>query len=256
MTPKTLPVVEIFGPTLQGEGAHAGETAHFVRFGGCDFRCVWCDTPHAVLPAEVRANKQDLTALEVAERVHTLGPARWIVLTGGNPALHDLKELIKRLHCFGFKVALETQATRYKEWMLDIDSLCLSPKPPSSGMGLHWETLDHILKARRPSASLGDRVGFDTYLKVVIFTESDYKYTKDVHLVHPTVPMFLSTGNDAGRTVDNPTRQDTRTVEEVASDLLEGSRDLVEKVLGDPNFVNVTVQSQYHVLLWGNKQGV
>ena len=49
-----LPVVEIFGPTIQGEGAEAGIPTHFVRVGGCDFRCSWCDTMYAVDPEIVR----------------------------------------------------------------------------------------------------------------------------------------------------------------------------------------------------------
>ena len=60
--PSTFPVVEIFGPTVQGEGPDAGVPAYFVRFGGCDFRCSWCDSMHAVDPAEVRANAERLTA--------------------------------------------------------------------------------------------------------------------------------------------------------------------------------------------------
>lgn len=53
---KTLPVIEIFGPTVQGEGAEAGVPTHFLRLGGCDYRCAWCDTMYAVDPATVRAS--------------------------------------------------------------------------------------------------------------------------------------------------------------------------------------------------------
>ena len=47
-------VVEVFGPTVQGEGPYAGRVCHFLRLGGCDYRCSWCDTPYAVDPAQVR----------------------------------------------------------------------------------------------------------------------------------------------------------------------------------------------------------
>lgn len=53
---KKFPVVELFGPTIQGEGAVAGQFSHFVRFGGCPRRCSWCDSMHAVLPEEVQKN--------------------------------------------------------------------------------------------------------------------------------------------------------------------------------------------------------
>src|SRR5262245_60899791 len=54
------PVIEIFGPTVQGEGVDQGVVSHFVRFGGCDFRCDWCDTPYAVVPKEVKANSDKM----------------------------------------------------------------------------------------------------------------------------------------------------------------------------------------------------
>src|SRR4051812_46730356 len=62
---RTHPVIEIFGPTIQGEGAEAGLPTHFVRFGGCDYRCVWCDTMYAVDPAIVRSTSRRLTTDEI-----------------------------------------------------------------------------------------------------------------------------------------------------------------------------------------------
>ena len=55
-----MKVVETFGPTIQGEGPYAGRVCHFVRFGGCDYRCTWCDSMHAVDPGLVRI-ADDLT---------------------------------------------------------------------------------------------------------------------------------------------------------------------------------------------------
>ena len=66
---KTFPVIEIFGPTIQGEGAEAGLPTHFVRFGGCDYRCSWCDTMYAVDPAVVRATPSALSVDEIVERL-------------------------------------------------------------------------------------------------------------------------------------------------------------------------------------------
>jgi hypothetical protein len=66
---KLIPVVEIFGPTIQGEGAEAGMATHFVRVGGCDFRCSWCDTMYAVDPEVVRATAEKLSSQEIVGRV-------------------------------------------------------------------------------------------------------------------------------------------------------------------------------------------
>src|SRR3954449_11904275 len=88
---RTFPVIEIFGPTIQGEGAEAGLPTHFVRLGGCDYRCAWCDTMYAVDPRTVRARSESLPATEIVGRLHELGGhPEWVTLSGGNPALHHL----------------------------------------------------------------------------------------------------------------------------------------------------------------------
>src|SRR3954469_14267843 len=101
------PVIEIFGPTIQGEGAEAGLATHFVRLGGCDSRCSWRDTMYAVDPATVRATSEPLLAAEIVERLERLeGRPEWVTLSGGNPALHRLDALVERLQDAGFKVAV------------------------------------------------------------------------------------------------------------------------------------------------------
>src|SRR5579864_7525809 len=92
-----FPVVEIFGPTLQGEGPDMGRPAYFVRLGGCDYRCTWCDSMYAVDPGQVRLAAR-LTEPQILARIKALaaGP-NLVILTGGNPALHDLDGLIEML---------------------------------------------------------------------------------------------------------------------------------------------------------------
>src|SRR3954471_18698653 len=100
---RTFPVIEIFGPTIQGEGAEAGLPTHFVRLGGCDFRCSWCDTMYAVDPAAVRANSVRMSTDEIVDQIAALeGSPGWVTLSGGNPALHHFGPLVDSLQATGY----------------------------------------------------------------------------------------------------------------------------------------------------------
>jgi 7-carboxy-7-deazaguanine synthase len=252
MKPKRHPVTEIFGPTVQGEGVDQGLPVHFIRLGGCDYRCTWCDTPHAVLPARVREAPW-LVAEEIVDRVLALGGApTWVVISGGNPALHRIEELIDRLHAVAFRVAVETQGTRWPVWLESCDRLCLSPKGPSSGMAAGRDVDVNLARASDANHRLGPGWAF---VKVVVFDDADYEFARRIHEQAPALPFFLSAGNDAGQTVASPDRIDHRSQAEIRADLLERSRWLVERVVQDPAMRDVQVQSQYHVLMWGNERG-
>jgi 7-carboxy-7-deazaguanine synthase len=247
---KKLPVTEIFGPTIQGEGALQGVPAYFLRFGGCDYRCEWCDSPHAVLPQAVRQNKR-MTPDEICDTLSALTPGpRWIVITGGNPALHDLSDVLSGLHDRRFRIAIETQGSKYKAWLESCESICVSPKPPSAGMSMNVveSNLDRFCQR------------FDTrdprvFFKVVVFDQADYEWARTLHQRFKWVPMFLSAGNDAGRTVANPDRVDERTLDQIQRDLLSRARWLTNYTMVDVAMQDVRVQTQMHVLYWGNERG-
>ena len=260
---KRYPVAEIFGPTIQGEGVDQGVPCHFIRFGGCDFRCEWCDTPHAVLPQAVKHNDR-LTEDEIIERLSSLtrGPS-WVVISGGNPALHDLAGVVTRLKHEGFKVAVETQGTKWKPWLTQVNRLCISPKPPSSGMKYTKQDLGDFLTKTfdHMGGSRFYQVDGPVFVKVVVFDDADFNFAKEMYL-HINelsggigLPFFLSAGNDAGATVGNPSRKDDRTTNQVRSDLADKTRWLVNRVMVDPVLDDVRVQSQFHVFLWGNELG-
>jgi len=245
---KKYPVTEIFGPTVQGEGEHQGKPAYFIRFGGCDYRCEWCDTPHAVLPQAVRAAER-LDAFEIVERLRSLPPGPgWVVITGGNPALHELGALVNALQEHNYKVSVETQGSQWKEWLRDCDSICVSPKPPSSGMSTNKteQSLSDFIKEAQ---------GTNYFLKIVVFDHADYEWAKKIHKGYFFAPMYLSAGNDAGKTVGRPDRVDNRGTREVVNDLLERARWLTNRVMVDSAMMDVQVQAQYHVLMWGNEIG-
>ncbi len=102
---RKLPLVEDFY-TIQGEGFHAGKPAYFIRLGGCDVGCRWCDAkytwnPRLYPPTDVRT---------VIDRA-TACPAQAIVITGGEPLLYPLGVLTETLHAKGLEIFLETSGT-------------------------------------------------------------------------------------------------------------------------------------------------
>lgn len=233
-TMSKIVVSEIFGITIQGEGALTGRPTVFVRTGACDYRCHWCDTLYAVLP-EHRNEWQSMTTEEVFTKIQRCSPSSILVtLSGGNPAIQPLGDLISLGHAHGYTFALETQGSIFQHWMKKLDFLILSPKPPSSRMETKWGQLERCLN-----------VPTTIYFKVVIFDEKDYTYAQEVHSRYPDVPMYLQVGNP------NPPQVGEFDMQRV----LEKMRWLVEKVTQD-HWNDVVILPQLHTFLWGNKQGV
>lgn len=115
-----LPLVEDFY-TIQGEGFHAGKPAYFIRLGGCDVGCRWCDAK-----ATWNANLYPPTPItEIIERAAAC-PAQAIVITGGEPTLYPLEPLTKALKARGLEIFIETSGTHPLSG--SIDWICLSPK--------------------------------------------------------------------------------------------------------------------------------
>jgi 7-carboxy-7-deazaguanine synthase len=248
---KKFRVAEIFGPTIQGEGRHVGVPCYFIRFGGCDYRCVWCDSPHAVLPGLV-AELPAKTEMEIVDEVNALpGRARWIVYSGGNPALLDLELLSSYLLGSGYSVMMETQGTVWWDWIYGLDEICVSPKPPSSQNPTKYNITANFLSHFAEDSE--NRV----YLKVPIFDDVDYAYARDLHEAFPPYEMFLSVGNvdPTLPTVGNPTPQYKATLRDTQTIVLNKTRWLMEKVANDPAMRDTRVFAQQHVLAWGNQRG-
>ena len=238
---KTFPVIEVFGPTIQGEGAEAGRPCYFVRFGGCDYRCSWCDTMYAVEPEEVRRNAQELATEEIAERVGDLGGgAEWVVLSGGNPALHELGPLVEALHERGLLVAVETQGSIWREWLGSVDRLTVSPKPPSSNMASasHRQGLGRFMAE---ALKHGDRY---LVLKIVCFEEADLRWAREIAATWATPDLHLSAGTPV------PSPADLRGA------LGDRYRWLCERVAADAELGRARVLPQLHVIAWGDERGV
>lgn len=145
-----LPVMEHFY-TLQGEGFHQGKAAYFIRLAGCDVGCTWCDVKES-WDAE-KYLKYEIATLK-AEVKKT--PAEIVVITGGEPLMHDLTELTKELQQEGFKTHLETSGAYplSGSW----DWICLSPK-----------------KFKSPLPELLPKAN---ELKIIVFNKSDFDWAE------------------------------------------------------------------------------
>ena len=188
---RRLPVMEIFGPTVQGEGSVIGRKTMFVRTAGCDYQCSWCDSAFT-WDGTGKGDIRMLTAAEILAGLRDVGGDTFshVTISGGNPALLPrLNELTQLLHTNGISIALETQGSLWQDWFLEIDELTLSPKPPSSGMTTDWDKLDTIVQ------KLADhKQNFS--LKVLVFDEQDMQFENDVHKRYSADPFFLQSGND------------------------------------------------------------
>jgi organic radical activating enzyme len=115
-----LPLMEAFY-SIQGEGYHQGSPAYFIRIGGCDVGCVWCDVKES-WPAD--AHPQTAVS-EIVEGVRHSGADK-VIITGGEPLMHDLTELTLRLKALPVSVHLETSGAYPVSGVWDW--VCLSPK--------------------------------------------------------------------------------------------------------------------------------
>jgi 7-carboxy-7-deazaguanine synthase len=242
MSKNLIPVLEIFGPTIQGEGMVIGQKTMFVRTAGCDYSCSWCDSAFT-WDGSAKDEIRLMNSHDILNELHEVGKDTFqhVTISGGNPALiKQLDEFIDLLHEKEIKVALETQGSKWQEWFLKIDDLTLSPKPPSSNMHTDWEVLDQIVQ----KLSLFKR---SFSLKVVVFDDMDLKYAIQVHQRYPDISMYLQVGNDDLKESDT---------ERVLARLLKRYEWLVGEVMNSSELKQVRVLPQLHAWLWGNKRGV
>ncbi|PVX52493.1 organic radical activating enzyme [Balneicella halophila] len=117
---KALPLVEEFY-TIQGEGFHTGKAAYFIRIGGCDIGCRWCDS-------KITWSAAMHGAKSIEDIVHKVlaTPAKSVVVTGGEPTLYNLNPLTSLLKKHQVKTFLETSGAY--DISGDWDWICLSPK--------------------------------------------------------------------------------------------------------------------------------
>ena len=138
--------------TLQGEGAYNGQAAYFIRLGGCDVGCVWCDVKESW-----DVDKHPRRPVEELVREAAAFPGRIAVITGGEPLMHDLAPLTTALRAAGFRTHIETSGAHplSGEW----HHICLSPKKFKAPLpGIHQQAHE---------------------LKVVVFNKHDLQWAEE-----------------------------------------------------------------------------
>lgn len=238
--------MEIFGPVIQGEGIMAGQQTIFIRFGGCDYRCSWCDSLHSVLPEEVKKGRTFMTVPEICKKVLELAGGKAtgysITLSGGNPAMHDLELLVRELRLIGFIIACETQGTIWPSWFNDLDVLTLSPKPPSAG-----NVTDIDVKFLSSLSGVEGEV--DVCVKIVIFTEDDFYYARDAyHVLHEHMDDFIFY-------LQPGTPTDTQGLVEIQGTVLERTAKIIDMLVADGSMPTARVLPQVHALIYGHERG-
>ena len=160
----SLPLMEAFY-TIQGEGFYQGSAAYFIRLGGCDVGCHWCDVKESW-----EATLHPLTSVTTMAEEAAKHPSQIAVVTGGEPLMYDLSELCKELKKRGLRTHIETSGAYQVsgEW----DWFCLSPKK------FKEPTLDSCRNAHE--------------LKAIIYNTSDFAFAeKYKNLVSPNCKLFL-----------------------------------------------------------------
>lgn len=146
----SLPVMEQF-LTLQGEGRYTGHSAYFIRLGGCDVGCVWCDVKESWdMEKHPKINIDTL----VNNAVESKSPI--VVVTGGEPLMHDLNELTNQMIARGIRTHIETSGSH-----------------PVSG-NWNWITLSPK-KFKEP---LPEVVGLADELKIIVYNKSDFEWAE------------------------------------------------------------------------------
>ena len=159
-----LPVMESFY-TIQGEGFYQGRAAYFIRLGGCDVGCVWCDVKESW-----DASKHPQVNIDELVKQVKSTPAELVVVTGGEPLLHNLTTLTNKLQAAGLQTNIETSGSSplTGSW----DWICLSPK--------------------KFKAPLPEVVPFANELKIIVFNKTDFKWGEEFAAqVSPNCKLYL-----------------------------------------------------------------
>jgi organic radical activating enzyme len=156
--------------TLQGEGAHQGRAAYFIRLGGCDVGCTWCDVKDSWDASKHPVYTVDEIIAKAEAEINNPSAKKLAVITGGEPLLHQLDALTASLQAKGFETNMET-----------------SGSSPLSG---HWNWI--CLSPKKFKQPLPEIVPLAHELKVVVFNKHDFEWAESfAKQVSPTCKLYL-----------------------------------------------------------------
>ncbi len=159
-----LPLMEEFY-TIQGEGFHSGKSAYFIRIGGCDVGCHWCDVKESW-----DASLHPLTLVDTIVENANKFPAKAVVVTGGEPSMYNLEYITRQLINKGIKTFIETSGTYLLTGIWDW--VCLSPKKTSPTLMINYAKANE--------------------LKIIIHTKNDFEWAeKNAEHVPEVCKLFL-----------------------------------------------------------------
>jgi organic radical activating enzyme len=226
-----LPLSEVFG-SLQGEGPHAGKAVTFIRLGGCNLSCTWCDTPYTWDAKRYRLKDENpMTA--VAEIVERTAPGAPVVITGGEPLMHQgrpaWQELLGGLARRECEIHIETNGTLAPNDVTRtyVDHYTVSPKLTNAG-------------AHKPGQDPTIAPGWDSHVAPVIF-----KFVC-TDVADAVVAVHVADGYGMPRT---------------AVWLMPEGRDTDTLLSRWPAIANLAVRlgcnatQRLHVLAWGDRKG-
>ena len=151
--------------TIQGEGYHQGRAAYFIRLAGCDVGCVWCDVKESW-----DVNAHPVVSVESIVNEALKYPGRLVVITGGEPLMHDLTYLCQKLHQYGFEINIETSGAYPLSG--DLDWICFSPKKFKTPLPEFYEVANE--------------------LKVIVYHPSDFEFAESfAQKMHPNCKLYL-----------------------------------------------------------------
>lgn len=163
-TETKLPIMETFY-SIQGEGFHHGKAAFFIRIGGCDIGCKWCDEKMSWNP-EIHP----LLSIDDLQKISKAYPTKDLVVTGGEPMSYNLNNLCNTFKNDGYKLFLETSGTHTLNgtW----DWICFSPKKQAKMQPEYYAKADE--------------------LKIIIENSNDFEFAESQRIkISKNIPMYL-----------------------------------------------------------------